>query len=141
MQINPDLIYKIGQGGLIEGKLIFIHPHKIKKRPWVARCSKKKNDQTIERQFLEGWREEYDDNHYLIEFDLMPFEVYQYGNIYLGPTLEDELYKSYAMVSDEEFVEIEMESVFVFMNIYKGKNKRGKAPPVHTNYIPEDIDF
>jgi len=138
MKINSNLTYKIGQGGLIEGNLIFIHPRKIKKRPWVAKCFKEKDSNNIGREFVEGWREDYDDDHYLMEFDLSPFEIYQYGNIYLGT---EELYRSYAAVSDDEFVEIEFDSVLVFMSLYRGKKKREKKPPVHTNYAPEDIDF
>ncbi len=140
MQINPELIYQIGQGGLVDGKLIFIHPFKNKKKPWVARCFRAKDSTVIERVFLEGYREDYDDDHYLIEFDIFPYEIYHYGNIYLGK--DTELYKSYAATSEEEFVEIEADSVFVFMNLYKGKKKKkDRLPPVHTNYAPDDIDF
>ena len=141
MRINPNLVYNIGQGGLIEGKLIFIHPYKIKKRPWVARCFRDPKTNNLEREFLEGYKEDYDGDHYLIEFDIDPFEVYQYGNIYLSTS--SELYKSYAATSDEEFVEIELESVLVFMNLYKKKEKKKKKDktPPPTNFVPDDIDF
>lgn len=154
MTINPEVIYQIGEGGLIDSKLIFKHPYKLKKRPWVALCVRDAETNKIERIFLDGYKEHFDDDHYLIEFDINAYEIYHYGNIYLGNNTiepdnksqpvkwnEIELYKSYCATTEDDFVEIEQESVLVFMSLNRSKKKNKKTRPVYQNYVPDDIDF